>query len=356
MSGTLETAAPADTAARLDVVLRDLEILSPTRFQLGGGPVMDVAAVPGMPAPAGAAPAGEDAPLENALTAVLYMLAYTAVYRGGPADAPGARVTPDAGFTARLAAANPTTTRWEPGWRVFGLLAGGAVSVNKGEVSMAAQPGQYAFAPGAGRLPAVGDVVELLAPRESLVVQPGMYYAFGDTLGSDYDFAAISRLYFNVPAQNAPWLLRTLGALLNRHQVPYRMKCSVDPAHFGRTDGFVLYVARRFVPVILRLIAPLAGEIERHLQPGTPLFSKPLLRGMGAADDPGTGESFGQSRCRLVAAGAIDAWRAGAAEVDARREAVASRFRRAGLSLDAPHLSAGTTDLYDLSTPAAETR
>lgn len=347
----------AGEEARLELLLRSVEILSPAAFRVGGGAVIEAAAVPALSAPAAGAAADPLAVLENALTTTLYMLGYTAVYGGAPASPDDLRVTvtPDAAFGARLAAANPTATRWEPGWRVFGMTGTGGVNVQKGESAIAVQPGQYAFVPGAGRMPAVGDVVELLVPRESLGHQPGMYFAFGDTPSSDYDFAAIARLYFNVPAQNAPWLLRALGSVLNRHAVPFRMKCSLDPARFERTDGFVLYVGRRFLPATLRLLAPLADEVERRTRPGIPLFSAPLLRGVGGADDPANGESFGQSRCRLVAGGLLDAWREGGG-ADARRAAVDARFRRGGLDPAAPHLSQGMTDLYHLPTFAQAER
>lgn len=354
---TRATSAPvADTAARLDALLAAVEIVSPAQLRVGAGVVLDVAAIPAMAAPGRTASRDPAGALEDSLTTAVYVAAYAAVYRGGPLDMDTLRrtVQADAAFTASLSAANPTRTRWEPGWRVFSPGAGGAVSVAKDEVAITVQPGQYAFAPGAGRPPAVGDSVELLVPRESLVHQPGMYFAMGETPGSDYDFASIARLYFNVPAGDAAWLLRTLASVLNRYFVPFRIKCSVDPASFHRTDGFVLYLGRRFLPTALRLLAPLADELDERLQPGTPLFSRPLLAGMGGADDPGSGESFGQSRCRLVAGGLLDAWRAGAAPLAERREAVARRFRTAGLSLDAPHLSAGAADLYTFPPAGAD--
>jgi hypothetical protein len=335
----------AHTAARLDTLLTSVEILSPTEFRLGGGPALHISSVPAMQAPGAAPPAD---PLENALATAIYLTAYVAAYDGGPVDADALRreVTPDAAFTGSLSAANPTRMRWEPGWRVFAPGAGGAVNVAKDEVAIAAQPGQYAFVAGAGRLPAVGEVVELLVPRESLVHQPGMYFAYGDTPASDYDFAAIARLYFNVPAHEAAWLLRALGSVLNRHLIPFRMKCSADPSAFVRTDGFVLYLGRRFMPAALRLLAPLRGELRARLRPETPLFATPLLPGVAGADDPANGESFGQSRCRWVAAGLLDAWRAGGTSLEQRRQAVHGRFHQAGISPDAPHLARGAVDLY----------
>jgi lantibiotic modifying enzyme len=129
------------------------------------------------------------------------------------------------------------------------------------------------------------------------------------------------------------------------------MKCSTDPTKLDRTDGVVLYVARRFMPVVLRLIALLAPELQQRLRPAVPLFSKPLLPGLGAADDPGTSESFGQVRSRLVADGIVDAWQQGRSSPQERYEAVLARFLRSGLSPIRPHLAPGLTDLYVLPQP-----
>jgi hypothetical protein len=108
----------------------------------------------------------------------------------------------------------------------------------------------------------------------------------------------------------------------------------------------VLYVARRFLGGTLRALAAEEAELSRHLRPGAPLFAKELFPGVGAADEPGTGESFGQARSRLLCEGVVDAWQRGLQTREGRIEAVAARFARVGLSLAAPHLNEGMADLY----------
>jgi len=346
-----EASPENDMAARLDVLLTNVKIQTPSQFQFGDGPPLGVDAF------AAAAPSmGVENPsfekLRGALATAIYTFAYARIYRGGPIsrDLLAQRLAPASEFLAALMAANPTQNRWEPGWKVFQLAPNGGAHVQKGDRAVLAQPGQFAFPAGAGRAPLVGDFVDVLAPRESLIHQPGNYFAFGQTIASDYDFARIARFYFNAAAQDAPWLLKTIGELLNRHFIPYRFKCAVDPKAFDRTDGIVVYVARRYAPAFLRLIAPIGRDLEPRLRSGTPLLSRPMLKGMGAADDPATtGESFGQSISRLIADGLVDAWLAESAH-RGRRDAVSARFAKAGLTLDRAHLARGLVDLYSWPT------
>jgi hypothetical protein len=336
---------------RLATLLQHVEIISPTRFHIGGGEDIEASSI-AMPAQTTAVTVGQLDVLRGALSTALYTVAYARVYAGEAVGMELLRrpVVIDNAFVAVLSAANPTMMRWEPGWSVFKSEPTGAIHLRKGDTATLAYPGQYAFPTGNGRPPVVGETVDLLVPRESVTLQPGMYFAFGDTVASDYDNARISRLYFSAGSAHADWLLHTLGSALNRYFVPFRLKCSVDPAQFDRTDSVVLYVARRFLPVVLRLIAPLSSELRCRLQPGVPLFSKPLLPGLGAADDPATGESFGQTRSRIIADGIVDAWQQGRNSVQERYEAIIARFSRSGLSPVRPYLAQGLSDLYILPT------
>ena len=338
-----------DMAARLDALLNNVQILSAAQFRMADGPVLEVAKFAAMPRAARNGAVGDAVlPLRDSLATAIYMCGYSRVYAGGACSFQQWERTlePDAAFLASLAAANPTLTGWEPGWKVFQLEPHGAVHVQKGDRAILAQPGMFAFPAGGGRAALAGDFVDLLIARDSLSQQVGRYFAFGQTIGGDYDLARIARFYFNAPSEQAAWLLKTIGGLFNRYFIAYRCKCSVDPKAFDCADSIVFYVARRFLPAALRLLLPLADELEGRLRPGTPLFSKPLLNGLGVADDPGTGESFGQTRSRLVADGIVDAWLGGSSDAVRRREAVAARFQRSRLSMTDSHLRSGLVDLY----------
>jgi hypothetical protein len=86
-------------------------------------------------------------------------------------------------------------------------------------------------------------------------------------------------------------------------------------------------------------------EVAAALRPATPLFTLPLAPGIGLAEDPNTGESFGMHRCRLTAEGIVDAWSRGEQSGAARLAAIAAAFTRAGCDLDRPYLSPASADL-----------
>jgi HopA1 effector protein family len=337
---------------RLNTLLINLETLSPTRLKLGGGEAIDLLAIPCLLGPdprkdVQSLPLSEEAQIVDRLTTLLYFTAYAHIYAGDLVDPHkmNAALQTDQELLSALSHANPTADRWEGGWKVYQLSANGAVHVQKQERARVVQPGQYCFKSGVGLTPGVGNSVELFVARESLIQQQGYYHAFSDTIPCDYDYARVSRLYFSVTYVEAPWLLNKLGTLLNRYFIPYRIKCPVDGSAYDRADGVVLYIARRHVPATLGLLSESLDELQSHLQPGTPLFTRQILDGFAVADDPGTGKSFGQSRCHLVALGLRDAWSGNA---EARLEAVKRRFSKAGIDWERPYLAPGLSNVYAL--------
>jgi hypothetical protein len=79
------------------------------------------------------------------------------------------------------------------------------------------------------------------------------------------------------------------------------------------------------------------------------LFTRALRPGVGLAEEPNTGESFGMNRCRLVAEGIADAWRRGDQSLPGREAAIAARFTAAGCDLSRPHLSPDSADLPEIA-------
>jgi hypothetical protein len=136
-----------------------------------------------------------------------------------------------------------------------------------------------------------------------------------------------------------------LTAALNRYQTPFQLKTPAEPALYGRTDALVLYVGARYFPIAARIVEGLVSRISLEIT--TPLFAKRLWPGVGAAVDPGSGESFGSHRCRLAAQGIVNAWRRdGSQDTPSRLSAVASCFAAARLNLERPWLGPGMADPF----------
>jgi hypothetical protein len=84
-----------------------------------------------------------------------------------------------------------------------------------------------------------------------------------------------------------------------------------------------------------------------ELKASTPAFTKPLAPGLGLSEDPAGGlDSFGMTRCGLLADAALRAAELGAVTIPERLDVVAARFAEDGIDLDAPYLNSGSTDRY----------
>lgn len=288
----------------------------------------------------------------NALRALLYRYVYT---RGSRTvhdylistevmEGPAAVSEPD--LAVALMRANAGRERWEGGWSVEAVSPNGAIRARKEHRARHAAAGEYALHRGPGLGPSVGEGVSLQVLPQSQWLQPGYYHVLGDTLSSDDEHAEVVRLYFAIAASGAAELLRLVSHRLNRYFVPFRGKWPASTAAYGRLDAAVLYVARRDYDFIAELLADVPTMLGPHLQGGVPLFSKRVARGVGLAEEPITGESFGMHRCRLLAEAIVCAHSRGRASVEAGWETLCSHFAERGHPADAPWLNPGSVDGY----------
>lgn len=310
----------------------------------GGQPVV----IPPSPQQAFPQTAGAQTTPQRPLTAGIQGTLYNECYvkrfpRRTPAE--DAAAQPDPGFAQALSGNNLTQNRWDLNWRIYALGANGQLYLQKGEFQRSAMPGEY-ISQGAPLQP--GAQVDLWIRRESFQAQPGFYFVYSETPTDSWDEFELVRYYFHAPARSAPALLRYWTTELNRLRVPFRLKTLTEPSHYTRADAMVLYFARRYHPQAARVALRMPREVAETLRPEAPLFTRTLRPGVGIAEDPNTGESFGMNRCRLVAEGVLDAWATGLQTVDARLRAIEARFRAAQLNLDRPHLSPGSSELEDV--------
>src|SRR6185436_11970757 len=156
----------------------------------------------------------------------------------------------------------------------------------------------------------------------------------------------MTRIYWHVTEEGAVPLTAAVTALLNRYQVPFRFK-TLAYSVYTRADAAVLYFASRYYQVVARLLPEMRAAVRGSLRAATPLLTLKLDAGIGLAEDPATGESFGMSRSRLIAQAVWDAYARGTQSEAARLMELAIQFDRVGLSLDRPHLRGGSADLYE---------
>lgn len=279
----------------------------------------------------------------------LYTRLYTrpAAVAGAPSDALAQRDHGNA-----LSLANCGRGTWEPGWIAGERDEDGLVAVTKDNITfwVDAQSGVRTVS---GRVQP-GDYCRVWVSKELRNLMPGFYFAIGDGDQIDARDRAepLVRFYWNLTAAGAPVYIAAVTRTLNTLSVPFRTKVLTDPASYVRADGGVLYLERRHFHRVRGALLQVHEAIAPHLRDDVPMFTRRLAPGLGTAEDPGNGMSFGQSRCRAIARGLVRAFEQ---QLDPR-EGIAAACAEDGIDVERPHLDRGSADIYLLEVTSRNER
>ena len=238
----------------------------------------------------------------------------------------------DTRLTAALSAANAGHGSWEPGWTLERRQGATAV-VASARLRARVPDGDHDAPDTAGP----GTAVSVRLPKELPSRSPGFYMAVGDAPGGPGSPAGVVRVYWHVTPAGAPRLVAALTRRLNADGVPFRLKVADHPFRYDRCDAAVLYVPGDRFGALRPELSALATALRAQLRPAIPAFTLPLAAGVGLAEDPADGASFGTRRCGLLADAIVRAHRDGISGREARLEAVAARFAEAGVTVEAPY-------------------
>jgi hypothetical protein len=325
-------------------IVATVQILSPAVFLFAGERVdVEETASPA------ATSLAQNPPLVMRLQQHLYQHCYCNALGTRPAQ-PSPMAATGEDFLAQLSQANLSRSRWDANWQVTRVENTGQVWAEKAGVLRICQPGEFVNYSGAGTPVRVGNQITVYLFKESTTLQPGCYFAFGETAASS-DSLDIFRFYWDINEIGVLQLLRGVSRDLNHFQVPFQFKSPVWPLGYMRRDAAVLYVRKRFYRLVRELAAAWLQECAAHLRNDVPLFTLALAPGLGLAEDPETGESFGMNRCRHLAEAIWNAHNQGL-PVELRLEAVKEHFRRHGLDFRRPYLNPGSVDQYSLQAAA----
>jgi predicted negative regulator of RcsB-dependent stress response len=191
-------------------------------------------------------------------------------------------------------------------------------------------------------------------PREG-EMSPNLAWTDGD----------VRRFYFNVQPDKAANLADHLSRELNRLDIQFQFKVPNQLSNFTRADAGVLYVEKSAYPAVKKVVEDFARNHPEALLEGSPAFTKPLGRGISAAEEPIQSEaaaaagvrelpatpgrhSFGSSRSDIIAEVLMEApANATKAEI---KQLVRQRLSHYGFDPDRPWLKQGTT-VDDLGSP-----
>jgi hypothetical protein len=288
--------------------------------------------------------------LVTALQECLYRLCYTnrftGTYRPGPP-----RSDADPGLVSQLQNANAGHTLYHQGWWIEQTHESGRVLASRSGVSRWFLPGHYLTDKGPGFITKNDRPAVIYMPRDSTAEQLSFYMAFGETISDDQEHGDQLRFYWNVSAAGAPRLMAMLTRELNRFAVPYLFKSGNRLHMYDRSDVAVLYVHRRYYGITSRIVAGMYPQIAGFLKPDTPLFARRLADGLGLAEDPPDGKSFGANRCTIVAETLRACYEQNLETVEERRAELERQFRQRGLDPQRLYLNPGHQDVYEFPPP-----
>jgi hypothetical protein len=238
-------------------------------------------------------------------------------------------------FVERLSREVGDAAYWEEGWWVEQASPGGTF-VSNGEVRLfvrdprelrprRAQPGEH---------------VRVRLPCALPAAVPG-FFALVSRRGRFRRERPHIRVYMNLTPAGAVGMA---GALARLETARFEAKVVNDPAGYGRCDTGVIYVEPGSFEVLAALVRRLERRHPRWWRAGTPPLTFPLGRGSAVAESPpeppeGATESYGQRRCRLVAAGVLAALAGSAPPGEAWRTCVSAAFAQEGLSLERSYVT-----------------
>jgi len=252
-------------------------------------------------------------------------------------------------FVARLSEANSGSGRWEGGWEVKGIEEG-VVIAQSGGLQVYVQPEECGTETAGDQsgdsasTPTPGSFIKLRTPKELLRISPGFYTAQSDRAFSPSNDTV--RLYWNLTSEGAVSLVRLLTRVLNGAHLPFRLKVVDHPARYVRCDAAVLYIPRGEYSATMEALEPVYASLGESLRSQVPVFTRELAPGLGLAESPDNDESFGLSRCALLAEGLIRAYEQGKQPIEERLHIVLQRFAEGEIDLYKPYLNPGSIDQY----------
>jgi len=205
-----------------------------------------------------------------------------------------------------LSAVNNTKNGLDYVWTVYLMDGNGTAFVAKNGEARALVPGQWEFFSPTDTSLKVGVVVNIKITREDTTMQPVFYHVKGQYMVSQQ--AEFVRIYFNTNFDGALILVDGISRVFNHYKLPFLFKCLNHPDLFNRTDSAVLYLSKqhfRFGSDLLRTILP---KVKPFLKQEVPLFTMMIIPGVSFSEDPGNGQSFGMSRCNMLAEGIVNAF------------------------------------------------
>ncbi len=186
----------------------------------------------------------------------------------------------------------------------------------------------------------VGDRVAVRLPKEYRNLYPGHYVAIGD---ADRGTRANPvRIYWNIGSEGAPVLLEAVTRTFNARNIAFRFKLLSSPRAYTRADAAILYLPAFHRAEGAELVRQVYRDVRSIMRTPNSAFVLALAPGLGLAEDPMDGSSFGLHRSRLIASMLI-----AAVHHEEPLSEIASGLEGAGYDLRHFYRNPGSSARYD---------
>lgn len=225
----------------------------------------------------------------------LYAAWYTALnYSEGPQALHPGRDN----LASALRASTAAATRWETGWVAMRTGPSGLCLAGHGNQTRELHPGEYVNLARHGMPVAPGDHIAVTELIEWIDEPTGFWCARSWTAEPQ---KPLMRVYFSTRSDQVGFVLMEVTETLDRLKLPYYLKCSAFAPVYSRVDSLIVYLEAGSWSRTAVEITTMAERIRDHLRDATPPLTKKIAQGVAFAEDLGTNESFGESRCRALA-------------------------------------------------------
>jgi hypothetical protein len=200
-----------------------------------------------------------------------------------------------------LRAAHPAARSWSArSSAVIGAGIAGTAVVDVPGGRRAVCRGEYVTVVGsAGQAPGTGSRLQVLERRGGYAVD-GWWRTWGPGW-SDADTirAGVTRIYLAPRVRDVAHLTNAVVTALQTVTDTWAFKVGVDTSTLARGDGAVAYVPDAVARSAMGNVLARSWGLVRT---GRPPLTFELAPGIAWAEDPGDGDSFGEQRCRALAA------------------------------------------------------
>lgn len=250
----------------------------------------------------------------------------------------------DPAFLEKLSEANVLKGKWDSDWQITQMDQQGGIHVKKGNETRYCHNGQYQILQNSSQM---APTALIFLAGESKDTQIGFYHVFNYERSSMNIVGEYTRIYWNISHEGATTLVSELTKKLSFYKIPFRFKIASSPHLYNRSDSSILYFLKPYYNNVIFHLEEVNSKIEKFLSEDIPLFSKKFKPGIGIAEDPGNGESFGMHRCKIVAESLYQSYLNSRNSPNEKLVDLEAHFSRYNLSLESPYLNPFSIDIYE---------